>query len=136
MIVNNALKPNRRAGQAVGGTGSDEPFVTISLLKFKAKADYPDEPDSPLTGGEAYALYLAALPACLAAIGARLAYAGPITGVDVGEMDEPWDMAGVVEYPSAASVRTLMALPAYLAIMRHRDAGLAGQFSLRVGVGA
>ena len=41
-------------------------------------------------------------------------------------------MAAVVEYPSLAAVQTLTMMPEYQAIIRHRQAGLAGELTLRV----
>jgi uncharacterized protein (DUF1330 family) len=67
-------------------------------------------------------------------VGARVVYAGHIAGVDVGEVEDLWDMAAVVEYPSSAAVRALLAMPEYQAITEHRKAGLAGQLALRVNL--
>ena len=76
--------------------------------------------------------YVEALGAHLARVGARIVYAGDVAGVDVGEVEDLWDMAAVVEYPSIAAARTLLAMPEYQAIIGHRKAGLAGQLALRI----
>ena len=133
MIVTNGLRSRHR--QAVTTNDQpDQPFIAISLLKFKDKAEYLDDPTCALTGAEAYGRYVDALGSCLAAVGARVVYAGSVAGVDVGEVEDLWDMAAVVEYPSSAAARTLLAMPEYQAITEHRKAGLAGQLSLRVNL--
>jgi uncharacterized protein (DUF1330 family) len=132
MIVNNGLYPHHLSAGADAEPREEGPFIAISLLKFKATAEYRDEPPSTLTGAEAYARYVDALGDCLEAVGARLVYVGDVAGVDVGDVEDLWDMAAVVEYPSFAAARAILTLPAYQPIVRHRRAGLAGQLSLRV----
>ena len=96
--------------------------------------EYPDDPGCALTGAQAYARYVDALSGPLASVGARVVYAGAVVGVDVGEVEDLWDMAAVVEYPSLAAARTLLAMPEYQAISGHRSAGLEGQLALRVNL--
>jgi uncharacterized protein (DUF1330 family) len=133
MVVTNGLRSRHRQAAATDN-GPDGPFIAISLLKFKQKAEYPDDPTCALTGAQAYGRYVDALSSHLAAVGARIVYAGNVAGVDVGEVEDLWDMAAVVEYPSTAAARTLLAMPEYQAITGHRNAGLAGQLSLRVNL--
>ncbi len=133
MIVTNGLRSRHREA-ATTDHEPDGPFIAISLLKFKEKAEYPDDPTGALTGAEAYARYVDALRSPLGTVGARVVYAGNVAGVDVGEVEDLWDMAAVVEYPSVAAARTLLSMPEYQAITVHRTAGLAGQLSLRVNL--
>jgi uncharacterized protein (DUF1330 family) len=132
MIVNNGLYPHHLKAGAEAEPLEDGPFIAISLLKFKQMAEYRDEPTSTLTGAEAYSRYVDALGNCLDAVGARLVYVGDVAGVDVGEVEDLWDMAAMVEYPSFAAAQAILKLPDYQPIVRHRRAGLAGQLSLRV----
>lgn len=132
MIVNNGLYPHHLKNEATAEPLEDGPFLALSLLKFKDAAEYRDEPASTLTGAEAYARYVDALGPCLEAVGARLVYVGDVASVDVGEVEDLWDMAAVVEYPSFASAQAILTLPEYKPIVRHRRAGLAGQLTLRV----
>jgi len=134
MIVNNGLYPHHLKAGARAEPLEDGPFIAISLLKFRNLAEYRDESASTLTGAEAFARYVAALPECLNAVGARLVYVGDVAGVDVGEVEELWDMAAVVEYPSFAAAQAILKLPEYQPIIRHRRAGLAGQLTLRVKI--
>ena len=133
MIVTNGLRSRHREA-ATADHGADGPFLAISLLKFKERAEYPDDPTSALTGAQAYARYVDALRSPLATVGARIVYAGNVAGVDVGDVEDLWDMAAVVEYPSVAAARTLLSMPEYHAITVHRTASLAGQLALRVNL--
>ena len=71
------------------------------------------------------------MQACLAAVGGRQVYAGPVTGLLLGEVEELWDMVALAEYPSLAAMQQMVQSPAYKAIEVHRTAGLAGQLNIR-----
>lgn len=131
MQVNNAVFPPMEQAMAFFGSGDDGAFVMVNLLKFKPKAEYEDGSDGHLTGAEAYARYGAAVQACLAAVGGRQVYAGPVTGLLLGEVEELWDMVALAEYPSLAAMRQMVQSPEYQAIEKHRKAGLEGQLNIR-----
>ena len=131
MKVENAVFPGPEQIAGFFGAPEDGPFVMVNLLKFKAKAEYEDGSDAHLTGAEAYARYGAAVQACLAAVGGRQVYAGPVTGLLLGEVEELWDMVALAEYPSLAAMQQMVQSPAYKAIEVHRTAGLAGQLNIR-----
>ena len=109
----------------------------VNLLKFKDHADYPDGEDAGLTGREAYARYGVGVQACVAAVGGMSLYAGAVTDLMLGEIDELWDMVALVQYPSRAAMMVMVQSPGYQAIEKHRIAGLAGQLNIRTkAVGA
>jgi uncharacterized protein (DUF1330 family) len=103
----------------------------VNLLKFKEHADYPDGSDAGLSGREAYARYGAGVQACLAAVGGKALYAGAVTELMLGQVDELWDMVALAQYPSRAAMMEMIQSPGYQAIERHRVAGLAGQLNIR-----
>lgn len=107
------------------------PMVMVNLLKFKPKAEYADGSDANLSGMAAYLRYGAGVQACLAAVGGRSLYSGPVTGIILGQVDELWDMVALAEYPSVQAMMDMVALPAYRAIEHHRLAGLDGQLNIR-----
>ena len=107
------------------------PMVMINLLKFKPKAEYSDGSDADISGMAAYLRYGAAVQACLAMVGGKALYSGPVTGILLGEVDELWDMVALAEYPSVQALMDMVALPEYRAIEHHRLAGLAGQLNIR-----
>ncbi len=131
MQVVNAVFPSMEQAAAFFGGAEDGPFVMVNLLTFKPRAEYDDGSDADMTGAEAYARYGAAVQACLAAVGARQLYAGPVTGILLGEVEELWDLVALAEYPSLAAMQAMIASPEYQAIEKHRKAGLAGQLNIR-----
>lgn len=131
MQVTNAVFPSMEQATAFFGSPENGPFVMVNLLKFKDKAEYADGSDANLTGAEAYARYGKAVQACLTSVGGRQVYAGPVTGLMLGEVEELWDMVALAEYPSLAAMQAMVSSPEYQAIEHHRKAGLAGQLNIR-----
>lgn len=131
MNVENAVFPPMEQVAAFFGAPDDGAFVMVNLLKFKEKAEYEDGSDADLTGAQAYARYGAAVQACLASVGGRQVYAGPVTGILLGTVEELWDMVALAEYPSLAAMQAMIGSPEYQAIEHHRKAGLAGQLNIR-----
>jgi uncharacterized protein (DUF1330 family) len=131
MNVINAVFPGPEQAAAFFGGVEDGPFVMVNLLKFREKAQYPDGSDPELGGGEAYARYGAAVQACLAAVGGRSVFAGAVTDLMLGEVEDLWDLVALVEYPSRAAMMRMISSPEYQAIEKHRVAGLAGQLNIR-----
>lgn len=131
MNVTNEVFPSTEKAMAFFGGSEDGAFAMVNLLKFKPKAEYEDGSDPGLSGAEAYARYGKAVQGCLAAVGGRQLYAGVVTGIMLGEVEELWDMVAIVEYPSLAAMQAMIASPEYQAIEKHRKAGLAGQLNIR-----
>lgn len=131
MNVENAVNPTPQQVASFFGAGDDGPCVMINLLKFKDKAEYPDGSDAHLTGAEAYARYGAAVQAELAKVGGKAHYAGAVTGLMIGEVEDNWDMVALAEYPSLAAMQQMVMSQSYQAIAVHRTAGLAGQLNIR-----
>jgi len=129
-VVNAVFPPPEQAAAFFGGA-EDGPFVMINLLKFKERADYPDGSDAALSGREAYARYGAGVQSCLAAVGGKALYAGGVTDLMLGEVEELWDMVALAQYPSRAAMMKMIQSPEYQAIEKHRVAGLAGQLNIR-----
>lgn len=131
MRVENAVFPSGEQITSFFGGPENGPFVMLNLLKFKETAEYPDGSDANLSGAEAYARYGRAIQACLAAVDGKQIYAGPVTGLMIGEVEDLWDMVALVEYPSLAAMQKMVSSPEYQAIEVHRKAGLAGQLNIR-----
>ncbi|MEY4620407.1 MAG: hypothetical protein RIS65_1579 [Pseudomonadota bacterium] len=131
MRVENAVFPGTEQITSFFGGPENGPFVMVNLLKFKETAEYADGSDARLSGADAYARYGKGIQACLAAVDGKQIYAGPVTGLMIGEVEELWDMVALVEYPSLAAMQKMMSSPEYRAIEVHRKAGLAGQLNIR-----
>ncbi len=131
MDVVNAVNPGPEQAAAFFGGEEEGPFVMINLLKFKPYAEYPDGLEARLTGAEAYLRYGAAVRGHIEAVGGKAGYAGPVTGLLLGEVEELWDMVALAEYPSRAAMLAMIQNPDYQEIAKHRAAGLAGQLNIR-----
>ena len=131
MQVENAHTPGPEQLAHFFGDGESGSFTMLNLLKFRDKAQYADGSNPGLSGREAYARYGAAVQACIAKVGARQIYAGAVTGLMIGEVEDLWDMVAMVEYPSLAAFQQMIALPEYQAAHRHREAGLDGQLNIK-----
>jgi uncharacterized protein (DUF1330 family) len=129
-VVNAVFPPADQAAAFFSGA-EDGPFVMINLLKFRERADYPDGSDAGLSGREAYARYGAGVRACLEAVGGKALYAGAVTELLIGEVEDVWDMVALAQYPSRAAMMAMVQSPDYQAIEKHRIAGLAGQLNIR-----
>ncbi|MFM9853738.1 MAG: DUF1330 domain-containing protein [Sphingomonadaceae bacterium] len=131
MNVVNAVTPSSDQLKSFFGAAEDGPFVMVNLLKFKEKADYPDGSDADLSGRDAYLRYGAAVGAFVEKVGGRTGYAGPVTGLLLGDVEDLWDMVALAEYPSVAAMQTMVMDPGYAEISKHRTAGLAGQLNIK-----
>lgn len=131
MDVKNAVFPEPAQFADFFGAPEDGPFVMVNLLKFKARAEYPDGSDAQLTGAQAYMRYGAEVARMVAARGGRIHYSGRVTGLMIGQVEDLWDMVALAEYPSLAVFREMATSAEMHAIERHRSAGLAGQLNIR-----
>jgi uncharacterized protein (DUF1330 family) len=131
MKVVNQVHPTAEQAAAFFGAEDDGPMCMVNLLKFKEKAEYADGSEPELSGREAYMRYGVAVQACFAAVGAKSRFSGMVTDLQLGEVEELWDMIAIAEYPSRAAMLQMVRSPEYQAITKHRDAGLAGQLNIR-----
>lgn len=132
MDVENHIYPTRSRVEALIADASDTPVVMLNLLKFRAKAVYPDGRASDLTGREAYDLYGAAMQKVIERNGGRVVFGGDIASLVIGEVDDLWDTCVLVEYRCAASFATIVTSPEVTEIGIHRAAGLEGQLLIRL----
>lgn len=131
MEFNNRVHPTAEQAKAFFSTPEDGPFVMVNLLKFKPKAEYPDGSDADMSGVDAYGRYGRKVRHLILKVGGTPGYAGPVTGLRLGEVEELWDMIALAEYPSLAAMKEMVESSEYREIARHRDAGLAGQLNIK-----
>lgn len=127
MLVRNAMLPTGEQLGAVAAERRDGPIVMLNLLRFHPHARYPDGRDAHLTGEEAYQRYADLMIPFVESRGGRLVYQGNALGLVLGEVEEPWDVVGLVEYPSPRAFVEIATSPEVLGFSVHREAGLAGQ---------
>ena len=131
MDVENHVYPTASRVEALMADDSGRPVVMVNLLKFRAKAVYPDGRPSDLTGRQAYDLYGAAMQKVIEENGGRLLFGGDIASLVIGEVGDLWDTCILVEYPSAAAFAAIVTSPEVAEIGVHRAAGLEGQLLIR-----
>ena len=135
MKVENQVQPSPESVRSFLGS-RDEPVVMVNLLKFKERAAYADGRASDLTGEQAYALYATAMRKLVEAAGGRFLFGGAVESLLLGEVEDLWDMVGLVEYPTPGTLVQIASSPEYREIEAHREAGLAGQLNIAVRAGA
>ncbi|MEO1478043.1 MAG: DUF1330 domain-containing protein [Bacteroidota bacterium] len=115
------------------------PVVMLNLLRFRETADYEAHPDlappSPISGGEAYAVYLRHTRPFIAKYGAEVIVHGRGEAFLIGPDGPTWDAVLVVRYPSVNAFLGLAQDPDYLAGAGHRTAALADSRLLPLDTG-
>lgn len=110
-----------------------EPIFMLNLLKYKDKAIYKDGRDTSMSGKEAYAIYGKEVIKHLEKVGGKLVFAGDVSRLMIGEIDELWDSAAIAMYPSKKAMLTMITDPDYMKSHEHRAAGLEGQLNIELG---
>lgn len=108
----------------------DGPIVMVNLLKFRDKAVYPDGREAELSGREAYMRYGREVAKLILAMGGRIVFAGDVTFLTLGVVEDLWDEVALAEYPSRAEFLRMTMSPEWRAIEVHREAGLEGQLNI------
>lgn len=104
---------------------AEGPVVMVNLLRFKDKADAPDE---GLSGAEAYQKYGAQMIEWVTSQGARLIWSGSVDSFVIGDTEEHFDTVALVEYPSRAEFLRIARDPKVAEFAVHRTAGLEMQW--------
>ncbi|MEO1059300.1 MAG: DUF1330 domain-containing protein [Actinomycetota bacterium] len=110
--------------------GPDGPIYMVNLLKFNERAAYADGRETDLTGREAYELYSRAVLQLLPVYGGEIVFAGDVTFLTLGQVEELWDEIAVVKYPNRGALVAMSSSDEWQAAGVHRAAGLAGQLNI------
>ena len=131
MHVTNEVMPTSRERIAeMMQPGPDGPIYMVNLLKFKERAEYEDGRNTDLTGREAYQLYADAVADILPDFGGGFVFAGDVTFLALGQVDDLWDEIAVVSYPNRGALLQMSSSDTWRAAAVHRTAGLAGQLNI------
>jgi len=130
MNVVNHVYPTAGQLSALLQDATPEPIVMVNLLKFREQAQYADGRAAG-SGRDAYMRYAAAMRPIVEGAGGRFLFWADVQRVVIGEVGEPWDAVGVVEYPSSTAFHRIATSPEVQAIGVHREAGLAGQLLIQ-----
>jgi uncharacterized protein (DUF1330 family) len=110
--------------------GPEGPIYMVNLLKFKEKAEYADGRETDLTGYEAYQIYAKAVSKLLPVYGGRGFFAGNVTFLALGQVEELWDEIAIAIYPTRGDLLRMSSSKEWQEMSVHRAAGLAGQLNI------
>ena len=120
-----AIYPTPEQIQTLLAGPADQPVVMINLLRFKPRADAPDE---GISGEEAYRRYADAMRTIVESRGGRFLWVGRVDSQVIGTGGEGFQMIGLVEYPSRQAFLAIATDPEVQEIGVHRAAGLESQW--------
>lgn len=131
MQVVNQLYPTEPAQIAeMMKPGPAGPIFMINLLKFRERAAYEDGRASDLSGREAYMIYGKAVTELLPRFGGRALFAGDVTHLTLGLVEDLWDEVAIASYPNRGALVAMSMSEEWREIAVHRSAGLAGQLNI------
>lgn len=110
--------------------GPAGPIFMVNLLKFRDRAAYEDGRETALSGREAYAIYGRAVMQILPKFGGRAVFAGDVTFLALGQVEELWDEVAIAMYPERGAMVRMSMSPEWQAASVHRTAGLKGQLNI------
>jgi uncharacterized protein (DUF1330 family) len=110
--------------------GPNVPVFMVNLLKFKDKAEYKDGRQTALTGREAYMIYGRAVTQLLPKFGGCGLFAGEVTFLSLGQVEELWDEVAIATYPNRKALLDMSTSAEWREIAVHREAGLKGQLNI------
>lgn len=126
--VTRYLEPTQDSGRAFMLRGIAGSVVMLNLLRFREVADYsatPElAPDRPISGADAYQLYVAHTLPYLRDSGGDLVFLGQGGPYLIGPPDERWDAVMLVRQRSVDSFIAFASNDAYLSGIGHRKAAL------------
>jgi uncharacterized protein (DUF1330 family) len=130
-----SIDPGPAQFEAFKDLPRDKPILMLNLIRLRALADYPaGHPDhgKGRTGEDAYRAYGAFAGAFVAKLGGRRIWEGRPEAVVIGPHDERWDLAFIVEYPSAAAFLSMVTDPDYREQVKHRTAAVEDSRLIRL----
>jgi hypothetical protein len=122
------LEPTPHAGRAFLAREITGHVVMLNLLRFRPVADYSASPElagaSPMTGEDAYRLYVQHTLPFLRQSGGEVIFYGRGGAFLIGPSEERWDAVLLVRQASVEAFLAFAENPAYLSGMGHRIAAL------------
>tara|TARA_R110001606_G_scaffold61568_1_gene143827 strand:+ start:86 stop:556 length:471 start_codon:yes stop_codon:yes gene_type:complete len=129
-VINEVLPTDPARIMAMMEKGPEGPIFMVNLLKFKDKAEYEDGRATDLSGRDAYMIYGRAVTDLLPMFGGRGLFAGDVTFLALGQVEELWDEIAIAMYPDRASMVRMSMSDEWREISVHRAAGLKGQLNI------
>ncbi|WP_017663971.1 DUF1330 domain-containing protein [Porphyrobacter sp. AAP82] len=123
------LEVSPQQGAAFFGSPDNGPVVMLNLLRFRETADYAHAPDrappAPVSGREAYELYMRAMLPLLEASGGAVLFSGSAGAFLIGPAGEGWDHVLLVRQASKSSFLAFASDPESQRIAAHRTAAIS-----------
>ena len=114
------LEPTQESGREFFSRGIKGRVVMLNLLRFRAAADYSSAPQlapkAPITGEDAYRLYMEHTRPHLEKAGESVLFLGRGGKFLIGPSDERWDAAMLVSQESAAAFLAFATNREYIAV--------------------
>jgi hypothetical protein len=129
-VTNEVLPTSRERVGEMKAAGPDGPIYMVNLLKFKEHAEYADGRESDLSGRDAYQIYGRGVSKLIGEYGGKLEFAGDVTFLALGQVEDLWDEVAIAMYPSRAELFQMSTSAEWREIAVHRAAGLAGQLNI------
>ena len=128
MTLATYLSPTSEQGRAFFTRGISGSVTMLNLLRFRPTADYSATPalapNSPISGEEAYRLYMEHTLPFLKASGGEIVFYSRGGDFLIGPTNERWDAAILVRQSSVASFMAFASNQGYLSGIGHRTAAL------------
>jgi uncharacterized protein (DUF1330 family) len=127
-MIEKYLNPTQASGRDLILRNIQGPVVMLNLLKFRKIADYSETPGIspllPISGEEAYQLYIRnALPHLLKT-GGEILFLGKGGCFLIGPVDEQWDEVMLIKQNSVSSFMSFASNATYINCLGHRTAAL------------
>ena len=117
------------AGKEFFTSNTQGEIVMLNLLKYNEWADYSEdkllEPESKISGKDAYRLYMKEVIPHLKAAESEVLFFGKCHSFLIGPQDEKWDEMILVKHKSKEKFLEFASNELYLKIKGHRTAALA-----------
>lgn len=122
------IEPTQEAGAALFSRNIAGAVTMLNLLQFRDIADYSQypelAPDQPISGRQAYQLYMKHTEPFLQQSGGELIFLGEGGDYFIGPSDEKWDLIMLVKQKSLSDFMAFATNPEYLGGIGHRAAAL------------
>ncbi len=126
--MQSTIDPTPESARAFFLRGIEGKVVMLNLLRYRAIADYTAAPQlapaEPITGEEAYRLYMQHTLPHLEKSGGKVIFFGKGGRHLIGPENERWDAVMLVEQSSPAAFMEFASNAEYLAGIGHRTAAL------------
>lgn len=129
-VINEVVPSDPKRIEEMMADGPDGPIYMINMLKFKDKAEYEDGRECDLSGYDAYQLYAKEVVKLLPKYNGKALFAGDVTFLSLGQVEDLWDEVAMVSYPSRKDLWAMSTSAKWQEISVHRSAGLAGQLNI------